>query len=1820
MTDQQNENTNAWQRSLPSPQALNAVECYSGMDDAHAWLETMNTMAELYDWPEDICLRVVKLRFKGPAQRWIARRKFDDWEDFQEQFLRRFGETRESALARLNRCSQHPREAPKAFADRFLEDAERAGRTEDEALVLQFLNKLRPDLRKEAARRRPQSIDEIVDFCNYWLGAMEEETTSEYPRGRPVAATDYYAPRRVRFAEMEEEDEDVYSYRTSRPRSDDLENRRPTLGRYNNTPRFNDKPRERFTPRWNDCPLASSNNNIRSFRPFNRDQRPNPPQERAAQAPAPGPKAASAGGPDIDALIKSFQRLELNMSQLMQDKDKEIRRLRYALQQQGRPTAAPQFNYLASGTTPSAPDEQLDNDNSNSDHGDHDAPMVINFLQSDDTNTCADDGMSAQDATEYAEQIDPDYLTMLYHDMYVKHGRDGDDVYQRMPHKRVAFDPAVSPYTPGLRQQRPAPPATHLTNDGGKTTPGRPNTTRADQQPTNQISRRMPRDRTSFDVAPGQAPPPPDPRGQAPASRPTGGYTPIPARPTNPAANARVNLAPNSPSQAAMLANNKGREMAEQLRKNLKFEACQDANLIPQAVLTCVAGYLADDARLIELGQNMAKQSEAVVHKLSPNRRLGSNRSTTPEPGQATPPSKLNSMQTLAAQHPLGPVNLSTKAVRRWFKKANTAAPCAVVARINGKEVEAVVDTGACTTAVTEDCLRRLNLLDTINKDIQWPYYNADGRPTAGVGVAAGLQFGLGSVTTLINPCVTRSQTYDMLIGADLLQRLRCLVDVGEKQLSFQSSTDQWESAPLVEPTPRCLDSHPLMNYLASIPAPEAYVETVTPYYEPPAPHKRTITSATDYVELAMAWWDFAGSVFDLPPEPSTTPGWMRCISDNNQQDKSNRYEDWMADRIKCIDEAEQYLMEHYYNADDPAVVALMGEMQDLAFAVILRGDTPGPFTTDFTACSTADEDSDSATDDTIDMTMYLGVPPATPTQQSEASRSVDQSTVTTVGTTALDAQTDLHTMTDEGQSKGQVTSSTTKRSDSDRRSHDDPDGVASLICDEDLESEEIPSLEDASDSESEQGSDDWTGADHLLSTMPVCKHMLVQDESLPRQPDKRQTSDQLQPLCLPCDHKPAVHRHCWQETTRVNEYTFHPARATNPSEDHHQPVWLPSDHQPAVHRHRWPEGTTQVREYTFHPAPDAGPVDPCTFPDDILTTRHNIEVLEQMIDSSNCDLTAEQKVRALDFIYANADVFCMTPEDLGQCNTGEHVIDTGDAAPIKQPYYKMPQKKYDQLREHIDYLLKLGLIRPSTSPWSSPAHLVPKPKGEPGATRMVVDYRALNAVSRKDATPLPTVNDVLWNLGPAKYVSCCDLANGYWQLKMSEKHDSIAKSAFATPWGLFEWLVTPFGLTGAPASFVKTLTTLLHDYIGQFVFLYLDDFICYSNSFEAHLNSLGLVFDRLRSANLKINPKKCSLFKQQVTFLGFVLDQTGLHPDPRLLDTIRHRGPPRNVKQTLSFLGLCGYFRRFVQGFAQIAEPLHKLTRKETPWLWGPEQQAAFTTLKDRLLNYPVLRRIDPNKRLFVYCDGSTSGIGACICQRESDDETGPEYVVAWHSRKLDKHQSQWPITDIEAFAVVDACCNVFKPLLYGREFCVVTDHNALLFLLTAKGLSGRVLRWSLKLMELMPFSLRYCKGTANKVADALSRDPAFLDHDDDNEQPIPAAAEVTWRQVPLVSTHGLHTMLPCTPGTYRADSACNGSALDVVLPPQGNGPINMFTMLDAYTPIEPEPSDYTMSTGSEDHNPSVVRVLRQPPQQMMASSDSMSIPGVHCHLTGSA
>eukprot|EP00775_Hariotina_reticulata_P010619 gene10619-10777_t len=388
-----------------------------------------------------------------------------------------------------------------------------------------------------------------------------------------------------------------------------------------------------------------------------------------------------------------------------------------------------------------------------------------------------------------------------------------------------------------------------------------------------------------------------------------------------------------------------------------------------------------------------------------------------------------------------------------------------------------------------------------------------------------------------------------------------------------------------------------------------------------------------------------------------------------------------------------------------------------------------------------------------------------------------------------------------------------------------------------------------------------------------------------------------------------------------------------------------------------------------------------------------------------------------------------------------------------------MPFAKYKEVKRHVQEMLDLGIIRPSNSPWAAPVHLVPK---KDGSTRLVVNYRGINAVTRKDAYPIPRMDDLLNNISKCKVMTSIDCWRGYFQVPMHP--DSVERTAFITPFALYEFLVTPFGLTAAPATFQRLVNQALHEYVGDFCFVYLDDILIFSESNEDHFRHVHLVFEALRSIGLRINGFKSKFWQTELTWLGFKLTSIGLQPDSRLVEVINNRAPPTTKKEAQSFLGMAGFFRRFVFNYSSIAAPITSLVGKNAKFEWGPEQQAAFEELKRRLTSAPVLRRADHNKQFTVWCDSSTRAIASILTQ--DDEETGKPYVIGYHSRKLTPTQQRWTITELECYAVVDAVTRHWSDFLLGaaEPFKIITDHVALKYLMTCKTLT------SSKLARLQP------------------------------------------------------------------------------------------------------------------------------------------------------
>ena len=363
--------------------------------------------------------------------------------------------------------------------------------------------------------------------------------------------------------------------------------------------------------------------------------------------------------------------------------------------------------------------------------------------------------------------------------------------------------------------------------------------------------------------------------------------------------------------------------------------------------------------------------------------------------------------------------------------------------------------------------------------------------------------------------------------------------------------------------------------------------------------------------------------------------------------------------------------------------------------------------------------------------------------------------------------------------------------------------------------------------------------------------------------------------------------------------------------------------------------------------------------------------------------------------------------------------------------------------------------------------------------------------MTKPDTFPLPRIDDILDQLGTAKYFTTLDLAAGYWQIQVSD--NSIEKTAFVTPSGLFEFRVMPFGLMNAPAVFQRLMQCVLQGLNPtggpDFVSVYIDDILIFSKSLQDHVSHIGQVLDRLQEAGLKLKPSKCHFICEQVEYLGHLITPKGLLPNPKKVSAVTDFPTPTSVRQVRQFVGLVSYYRRFVQGFAKIAAPLHQLTKKDAEFTWTSKCQDALDILKKKLVEAPVL--VYPNFDLgFVLeTDASYFGLGAVLSQKLVDQLLHP---VSFSSRSLSPSEKNYAVTELETLAVVWAMKH-YRAYLYGHDVQVVTDHSAVKSLLSNPGASGKHARWWLQVYGsgVRKVEIIYRPGKQNTRADALSRNP---------------------------------------------------------------------------------------------------------------------------------
>ena len=500
------------------------------------------------------------------------------------------------------------------------------------------------------------------------------------------------------------------------------------------------------------------------------------------------------------------------------------------------------------------------------------------------------------------------------------------------------------------------------------------------------------------------------------------------------------------------------------------------------------------------------------------------------------------------------------------------------------------------------------------------------------------------------------------------------------------------------------------------------------------------------------------------------------------------------------------------------------------------------------------------------------------------------------------------------------------------------------------------------------------------------------------------------------------------------------------------------------------------------------------------ITSPADIDV-HRKVELQDATITDEHRQAFEDLCIEFKDIFSVDSGDIGKTPLLEVDIDTGDSPPITQKPYTLPLKHTEWVQRELEILEKGGVIVRSVSPWASPIVVVPKrtAPGEPPKRRLCVDYRALNsllppvkkAFSKAKGiltlVPLPKIDEIYARLKDSTIYSTFDMRSGYYHMVLSKK--SRPKSAFVSSFSKWEFKRCPFGLAQAPAYFQRLVNEVL---LGlTFAFGYLDDILVYSPDMETHLEHLRILFMKLREADLKLKEVKCNFLKKHIQYLGHIVSGKGITPVPEKLACIKEMPPPKTPKEIKQFLGLVGYYRKFVPRFSDLARPLNALTRKDIPFEWTPICQESFQLLKASLMSEPILTYPDPNYPYVLFTDASKYAWACVLTQEKTHQVEGKEikilHPITYMSGLFRGSQFNWACLTKEAYAIYMS----IKKLAYYLEDANITlrsDHLPLKKFLAKSTLNSKVNNWAI---EISPFRItfEYIKGIKNTLADTMSR-----------------------------------------------------------------------------------------------------------------------------------
>lgn len=566
--------------------------------------------------------------------------------------------------------------------------------------------------------------------------------------------------------------------------------------------------------------------------------------------------------------------------------------------------------------------------------------------------------------------------------------------------------------------------------------------------------------------------------------------------------------------------------------------------------------------------------------------------------------------------------------------------------------------------------------------------------------------------------------------------------------------------------------------------------------------------------------------------------------------------------------------------------------------------------------------------------------------------------------------------------------------------------------------------------------------------------------------------------------------------------------------------------------------------------------------------------------------------------------------EKPGRTSIIRHHIDTGDTKPIKLRPYRVSPARQRIISQQIQQMLQDGIIEPANGPYAAPVTLQPK---KDGSLRFCVDFRQLNSVTVRDVYPIPRIDDTLDQLQNAKYFTSMDLKSGFWQIELDD--DSRSKTAFTTHAGLYNFTVMPFGLTNAPATFQRLMDLVLGGLKWSCALVYLDDIIIYSSTFASHLQHLESVLLRIQRSGLTLHLSKCQFCKTKLRYLGHVVSQSGIEPDPSKIRAVREYPTPTKLKDVRTFLGLTSYYRRFIKNYATIAEPLISLTRTtdHRPFAWSSMCQQSFDHLRSLLSEAPIIAYPQFDKPFILQVDASDVGISAILAQKLIDpDNIKREHVIGYASRTLSSVERRYSATERECLAIVYGC-NHFRPYLEGVRFSIITDHKALRWLHTTKDLNSRLARWAMQIAAY-DVDIQHRSGADNTNCDALSRAPI-----DDSPIPIIAPAPLnslhspssTYNDFTPPSSPVLHSILPSTLSLANIHFGDNIHLYDEIRTAQSQDP-NLLPLL-TYLQDNQLPNDSTstkllqLASYHRVIDGALYRVLRIPHSRADDSSSSI-------------